>query len=132
MPDRFIPMDTALLARQSEQLDELNTSIQKLAKALEDRPTKEEIAFQRRRQHVRTGCLVLVAAMLFSGLYWQNHKVTVACHDRNDNSARFRTLLLVVLEPDPEAPSPPVNDAHSKKVVKAFQDYTDSLKPINC
>jgi hypothetical protein len=72
----------------------------------------------------------MIFALLIGGLYLQNQKIARSCEDRNANADRFRSLLLIILEPAPGQPAP--TDAHSKRVIQALHDYTNSLERVNC
>jgi hypothetical protein len=126
-------MEMALVIAQTERLDRLNESIQKLAVAIGERPTKKEIEHARIRSRNKSIVVGVIVAALIGWLYLQNAKIKQSCEDRNANSIKFRSVLTLLLSPDPDRPNGTNKPTkHDVAVGRALQEYTNGLTKIEC
>lgn len=136
-PPNFISVDAALLAKQAEKLDALKKSVEDLVRAVDTRPTREELAEQARRNRLKRIATGVLLGLIGYGFFHQQQQYAElltdyrtfsynACTARNIENGKIIKLLTDLgarpqpgRQPDPEA----------QKIVSSF---INSLKPVNC
>lgn len=131
-PGQFITMDAAMLAAQNERLEQLNNNIVKLAKAVDTRPTREELDRQRKFDRIRRWASVALVGLVLAGFYVQQREISKlieqdrrstfgVCEERNRDNGEFLALLQKVqsLAPSPELQA-------------VFNEYAQNLRPVDC
>lgn len=125
VPGKFITMDAAMLAQQNERLASLDTSVQKLAKAVSARPTKYDLKQARKRSRNQLLATIVVFGLVVGGVIYNQRKLDAQCLDRNRNAEAFRSLLIVLIAQADLTPE-------ETPVEKAIRDYFNTLEVIDC
>lgn len=131
----FISMDAAMLARQSEKIDELIQHIDRLSEAIDTRPTREELRRRHKREAIRRWLLIGTAVITFAFLGYQQNEINdlleddrqetfTVCEDRNRENAQFLNLLTRVTE---------ISDGPGRsELERIFAEYAKNLEPVDC